>query len=95
MENIKDYVGKKQLIQVNNKEEYENLLPLLNTIYRGWTSDNYSHYMRDAKHGCFWIILDRDVMTRTIDSELHDGIIQASIFMEKSEPEIINQYSIY
>jgi len=95
MENLEDYKGKKVLIQVNNQEEYEALRPKINTIYKGWTSSSYANYMSDAKHGCFWIILDRDKMTRTIDDEVYDSIMQASEFIEPKVPEVINNYQIY
>jgi len=95
MEKLEDYKGKKVLIQVNNQQEYEGLLPHLNALYKGWTSYSFNSYMSDAKHGCFWIILDRDQMTRTTDNEEYDSIMQASEFIEPKVPEVINNYQIY
>jgi len=95
MENLKDYLGKKVLVQVNNQEEYEELVPKLNTVYKGWQDSSFKSYMHMAKLGCFWIILDKDMMTRTTDDEKYDSIMQASAFIEHKEPEVINNYQIY
>lgn len=94
MKHLRDYLGKGILIEVKTEEEFEELCPLLNEIYRGWSPHNYKSYTDKSPN--FFIILDKDVMDRPrdINFSTYSEVISASEFL-RSQDQIINNYSIY
>jgi len=90
MKYIKDYARTKHKIIVRNEEDYEALVPLLNTVFNGWRDGKFESYC-DGK-SAFYIDLYCDSVTTRHDSE--NEILEASDFLHQKE-EIVNNYSIY
>lgn len=89
MKDITKYKHTRTAIKVNSEEEYEALVPLLNTIFEGWISGKWNCYKDGYDH--FYVHLDSDSVSRhTNDLE----VIETEEFLT-GEPEVINNYEIY
>lgn len=86
MKKIANYKDTKTLIKVNSQEELDQLIPLLNTIYKGWYIGRYWNDKISVRY-----------IDMTIDG-IRNEILPDYEILEASEfitPSVINTYSIF